>query len=50
MNSTISKEKFIAAQEALGFTTSIWHPQQVELDLSYATSCKKVYQRYKAYG
>ena len=25
-------------------------PQQVELNLSYATSCKKVYQRYKAYG
>ena len=26
------------------------HPQQVELDLSYATPCKKVYQRYKVYG
>ena len=24
--------------------------QQVELDLSYATPCKKVYQRYKVYG
>ena len=24
-------------------------PQQVELDLSYAISCKKVYPRYKAY-
>ena len=24
--------------------------QQVELDLSYARSCKKVYQRYKVYG
>ena len=27
----------------------IHYTQQVELDLSYATSCKKVYQRYKAY-
>ena len=26
------------------------HTQQVELDLSYATPCKKVYQRYKVYG
>ena len=25
-------------------------PQQVQVDLSYATSCKKLYQRYKAYG
>ena len=25
-------------------------PQQLELDLSYATSCKKIYQLYKAYG
>ena len=24
--------------------------QQVESDLSYATSYKKIYQRYKAYG
>ena len=24
--------------------------QQVQADLSYATSCKKLYQRYKAYG
>ena len=25
-------------------------PQQVQVDLSYATSYKKLYQRYKAYG
>ena len=29
-------------------TVQCSHSQQVELDLSYATSCKKVYHRYKA--
>ena len=38
-----------------GFSFIEWllcccYTQQVQADLSYATSCKKLYQRYKAYG
>ena len=39
---------FISAHQI--FEEQDVYAQQVQVDLSYATSYKKLYQRYKAYG